>query len=205
MFLIHLLFNNHMKNSNQFPRLCFSRLLIYALSLFGVLIFNSCKKETAEVKQGTYLGVVNASPTLATYNFYLNDSQANGAALPFGGTIKYLQLSPADYAAKFTSANSVESLLTKNVSLAANTIYTLFLISDNKTLDGLLVTDNISAINANAYVRFVNLSPDAPALDMAVTGATETLITNQSFKAASAFTAILLILKSIVQEQLRQH
>jgi hypothetical protein len=161
------------------------------LVLCGVLALQSCKKESSNtIAGGTYLSVVNASPLLATYNVYLNDSQANAAALPFGGVISYLQLTAGDYTAKITSASSVESLLTKKVSLAENSVYSLFLISDNNALDGLLVTDAINAATDKAFIRFINLSPDAPALDMAVKGSTTNIVNNQSFKSASAFTSI---------------
>jgi hypothetical protein len=165
--------------------------IILLMVLIGVLTLQSCKKETSRATAGgTYLSVVNASPSLATYNVYLNDSQANTAALPFGGVISYLQLTAGDYSTKITAASSIESLLTKKVSLAENTVYSLFLISNSNALDGLLVTDGINGATDKAFIRFINLSPDAPALDMTVKGATTSIVSNQSFKSASAFTAI---------------
>jgi len=173
---------NLYSNSNRF----------FALSIvfLSVLLLNSCKKGTTEVAESTYLSIINAAPTSATYNVYLNDGKANAAALPLGGSINYLQLTPGNFSVKFTTASNIESLFTESVSLAVNTIYSYYLISDNNQLDGLLVTDAVGAATDKSFVRFINLSPDAPALDVAVTDATTKLITNQSFKSASAFVSV---------------
>ena len=156
----------------------------------GSLLFNSCKKDdtTAAVISG--LSIINASPTPSTYNVYLNtDTKVNTAALPFGGTRSYVNIPTGSNTLKFTSASSIESILTKTIVSTENVAYSYYLIGNTAAnLDGLLITDDLSVPSGEkAYVRFINVSPDAPALDLAVTAATANTISDKSYKAASAF------------------
>jgi hypothetical protein len=161
---------------------------IFMLSTFTFL-FSSCSKEEETTAAISGLMIVNASPSVATYNFYWGTTKVNPAPLPFGGTISYVQITPGNLKVKFTTANSVESILTKDITLAADKPYSLFLINDVPQLEGLLVEDDLSpSPTEKAYIRFINLSPDAPALDLVQTGSTA-LITDKAFKAVSDFAA----------------
>ena len=168
-----------------------SRLIAITAIALSTLAFNSCKKSDDVTVQATVLSVVNTSPTLGTFNVYLNDAKINSAALPFGGRIAYTQYAAGDFTIKFTTANTVDNLLSKTISLADQTAFTFYLINKAPNLDGLLVSDDLSVYSADkAFVRFINLSPDAPALDLFVKDAATALITNKSYKAVSGFIAV---------------
>jgi len=172
----------------------FSTNAILSLGLLFTLAVSSCKKdddtETTTPETGTsFISVVNASPGLATYNFYMNDVKVNAAALPLGGTVPYAQVNAATYASKFTSASNTESLLTKSITLSSTGVYTYFLIGKVGELDGILVKDEIAGVGTQVAVRLVNLSPDAPALDLVVKDGA-TVITNQFYKSVSSFVAM---------------
>ncbi|TDO23994.1 DUF4397 domain-containing protein [Pedobacter duraquae] len=182
-----------MKISTNFSHNKTSRLLMLIGMTAGALLFNSCKKEDATVTVANGIALINASPTPATYNVYLNtDTRLNSAALPFGGTVSYRTIASGSNTLKFTSASSIESLLTKTVTVSDNSAYSYFLIgSTTSTLDGLLVNDDLSATSSDkAFVRFINLSPDAGSLDLAVTGATTNLISDKTYKTASSFVQV---------------
>lgn len=115
----------------------------------------------------------------------------NPAALPFGGAVSYLSYAAGTYSLKFTTASSAESLLTKNITLNASTYYSTYLINKPGALDVYTISDDLAIPSTDkAYIRFINLSPDAPALDLAKTSATASLVTNKAFKTASAFIAV---------------
>jgi hypothetical protein len=157
------------------------------LFIFVTLFLSACSKKEEAVSASPYLSVINTSPTAGTFNVYLNDVQINTAALPFGGGIAYKQYNPGDYRLKFTTASAIESLLTKNITIANSSIYTFFLLDKGAKLDGLLVTDDFSgSATTKSYVRFINVSPDAPSLDVALTGKAN-LVTDKSYKAISGF------------------
>ncbi len=160
------------------------------LILIGLFTLGSCKKETTDTTPYAALSIFNASPTYATYDFYLNDGKLNSVAIPFGGGASYKQYTAGTYNLKLTTAGRPESLVTKSVALSQNTYYSYFVVNRTASLDGMLITDDVSATSTtNAFVRFINLSPDSPAQDLSVTGSTS-LVTNKTYKTASAFVPI---------------
>jgi hypothetical protein len=172
-------------NLKSFNRI--AAILCLAIASTGL---NSCTKDDSSVPEISGLTVVNASPTLGTYNVYLNTTKVSTAALPFTGTIPYFQITPGSNSVMFTTANSTTSLLTKVVTLEADKAYSLFLIDKAEKLDGLLVSDDLGATATDkALVRFINLSPDAGTLDLVQTGVS-TLVTGQAYKGYSPFSAV---------------
>ena len=159
--------------------------------IIGISIFSSCAKTNSTDITIAYLRAVNASPSLATYNAYLGGSIINSAALPFGGSTAYNSRSAGTYSLKFTTASNTESLFTKDVSLNQNTSYSYYLINKPGQLDGLLISDDLSIPSTDkAYIRFINLSPDAPALDLIKTGTTTSYATNKAYKTNTSFVAV---------------
>ena len=164
--------------------------LIYATLLLCSLLLNSCTKDVATTATA-YLSMVNASPTLGTYNFYLDGTKLNTAAVPFGGTTAYANYTAGEHTAKFTTESASESLLSKSIGLDADGVYSLFLIERPEKLDALLVRDVMTvASTSQAFIRFINLSPDASALDLSVAGTATPLVSGKSYKTASDFQAI---------------
>lgn len=162
-------------------------LLFVAVSMFAV---TSCKKEEQVVTSIAYFRIINASPTLGTFDAYINGQKANTAALPFGGTIRYVQPASGQTDLKFTIANDLDAVLTKSVTLTTNLAYSYYLIGKGASLDGLLITDLMpTTATDKAYVKFINLSPDAPELSLNVLGGAS-LATNKAYKATSEFIAV---------------
>jgi hypothetical protein len=172
--------------SNSFV-ICIIAIAILLLTL----LMQSCKNnDPAPESRITLLSVTNASPTLATYNFYLNNTKVHNGALPFGGGIPYIRLNPGIFAAKLTTESSTESLLSENLTLENGEAYSLFVIEKGTALDYLLIKDEIKTPGEDkARVRFINLSPDAPALNIATKDGVA-IATDKAFKAASEFIEI---------------
>jgi hypothetical protein len=165
----------------------------FLLTAFA-LSFSACSKNETEIPSISGLMVVNAAPNHGTYNVYINKISTpvnTKGALPFLGTISpYFNITPGSNVLKFTTASSVESVYTETTNLEADKAYSYFLINDIPNLSGLLLQDDLSASSAEkAFVRFINVSPDAGNLDLAVdSGAT--LIADKAFKGASEFISI---------------
>ena len=168
------------------------RTLAFASVIFLLILttFSACKKEETP-SSISYIRVVNAAPTLATYYPFLNSASVSSAALPYGGSTAFGPVSAGVSNLKFTTENNAESVLTKSFSLSVSTYNSFYLINKPGSLDGLLITDDLSIPSADkAYVRFINLSPDAPALDLAKTGETTMLTSNKTYKTTSGFIAV---------------
>lgn len=162
------------------------------LILMLFTLFSACKKEETTDTTVSSLRVVNGSPALSTYNVYLNGSQINPAALPFAGSISYSSHAAGAYNLKFTTGSTTASLLSKDLTLNQSAYQSFYLINRPAALDGFTVGDDLSIPSTDkAYVRFINLSPDAPTMDLVKTGTTTaTWFTGRAFKTASGFLAV---------------
>ncbi len=161
-----------------------------AVGLFAVSLLFSCKTEpAAEVNVGSFR-VYNVSPTLSTYDVYINDKKFNSGALPFGGGVKYATLAAGSYDIKFTTAGESQSVLTANgVTIGKNLGHSLFLVGVQPNLDKVYMVDEYpNAEMKKSYVRFVNLSEDAPALELTMNDTS--LVANKTYKSYSDFMPI---------------
>ncbi|SFG61563.1 DUF4397 domain-containing protein [Pedobacter insulae] len=159
--------------------------------LFSFVAFNACKKaDNPPNADGAYIRFINTSPTLGTYNIYFDDKIVNTMAVPFGGTVSYKPYVAGSYSVKYTTATNPESILTKQISLASKKIYSLYLVDKDDKLDALLVTDDASATSTTkAFVKFINLSPDAPALGLDIAQGAS-LFTNKTYKTGTEFVEV---------------
>lgn len=172
--------------TNLIPIRLFSFLLLF--SLIGL---SSCKNEDdAILPDATYIRFINASPTLGTYNIYFADKMVNTAAIPFGGTVSYALYTAGNYTVKYTTATNIESVLTKQITLGASQIQSAYLIDKGAKMDLLLVVDDASVTSTTkAFVKFINLSPDAPALSLDIKAGAN-LVKDKTYKLGSPFIQI---------------
>jgi len=179
---------NILKNeTNKGPDL----LLVFMIIALVTMLFSSCEKEEVTTTGLSSLIIVNASPNLATYNTYLDGTKVIEGALPFGGIIPYSTLTAGDHTVKFTTETDPTALLTKTITVDENKAYSFFIINRKEDMDGLLVSDSPESYSTEkAFVRFINLSPDAPALNLSLSNGTQDLISNKSYKEVSSFMEI---------------
>ncbi len=178
----------YMFKSLQYPSKM-NLLLLFVLALG----WSSCKKaEETIYLDAAYMRVINMSPTLATYNIYANDVKMNTAAIPFGGAVSYSNFEAA-VANKimFTTASNTQSVLTKNITLDKDKIYSLYLIDKGASLTTLLVNDVMAEIPSQekCYVKFLHLGMDAPALTLSIKGGAE-LSGSRTYQTVSEFKEI---------------
>lgn len=166
-----------------------------SVSLWGMMglfiqLSTACMKNDTTTSNTSYLSIINASPTLGTFNIYLDDTQLNTGAIAFGGILSYVEYTAGDHTTKFTTASSTDALLSKTITLSENTVYSYFAIDKGENLDGLLVKDVVTvASTEKAFIRFIHLSPDTKTLDFAIEDKGN-LISNISYKGASEFIAV---------------
>ena len=158
----------------------------------SIALISACGKSDYEPTSYGSFSVYNASPTLATYDAYLNGRKLNTAALPYAGGVKYNQLIQGSYEVKFTVAGETAPLYTKSgITVGNNSISTLYLVGTSDNFDALLTSDETSNTSIEkSYVRFINLSPDAPALNLGIKDETTDLATDKAYKTYSDFIAL---------------
>jgi hypothetical protein len=162
---------------------------LFSLLVTGVL-FSSCMKDntsTLVTQSSSLVLFVQAAPDLPPIDFYLDNSIVNTTALSYTGGINYLNVYTNTKAAYIYNHSTSAKLLTDSLHLKANTAYSLFLANTPANPQFVLLTDTIKQPAANsAGIRFINLSPDAPAVDFAITGGT-VISSNQAFKSFTVF------------------
>ncbi|RZL09260.1 MAG: DUF4397 domain-containing protein [Pedobacter sp.] len=90
----------------------------------------------------------------------------------------------------FTNDAGAEILLTKNITLDESQAYSAFLIDKSDKMDVLLIKDDFTTVSTEkAFIRFINLSPDAPTLDLSLSNDVN-LVSMLAYKSASEFQPI---------------
>lgn len=168
----------------------FKSLFRFAAVLLFVTMFTSCINDDDSAyytpNQDVAFGyVVNASPSSGDLYFYADENQLNSQALNYGSSMGYFRFYLGDRT--FTVKNgSGTTLATTTLTLEDNDYFALFAVNTFNSLELVTYSDElVSPAQGNARVRFINLSPDAPAIDVATT--TSTLATGLDFKDASDF------------------
>jgi len=123
-------------------------------------------------------------------NFYLDANRVNYYPLNYGQNLDYFQVFTGKRTANFYNAGTANTILSDTVTFSQNAIYSLFLTGTTAKPEMVVLRDTLSRpASGQATVRFINLSPDAPAVTLAVQGGA-VLAVNKAYKSASSFTAL---------------
>jgi hypothetical protein len=153
-------------------------------------IFTACKKEPVVVPTTAKLMVVHASPNAPGVDLLIDNVKKNTAALTFPQNTAYLDVTTGTRNIKVNVAGTITSVITADLPFVENKNYTVFAADSVSKIAPVVLTDDLTAPAAGkAHVRFVHLSPNAPAVDVAVTGGS-VVFPNAAFKSATAFTPL---------------
>ncbi len=162
------------------------------VALLGTLAmnFSACKKTPAVVVSKSNVMVVHASPNAPGVDLLVNNAKVNSAALTFPMNTGYLQVDAKTNNIKVNVTGTATSVITADLPFEKDKNYSIFAVDSVSKISPLVLTDDLTAPAAGkAHVRFVHLSPDAPVVDIAVTGGA-VVFPNQAFKSSSAFTPL---------------
>jgi hypothetical protein len=133
--------------------------------------------------------VVHASPNAPAVDLLVNNTVV-AAGLAFPNNTGYLTVSEGTQNVKVRVAGTTTTVIDANPTLAANANYSIFASDSVSRLAPVVLTDDLSSPAAGkAHVRFVHLSPNAPAVDIAVQGGA-VVFPNVAFKGSTAFTPL---------------
>ncbi len=126
--------------------------------------------------------VVHALPDAPAVDVWVDGSVAFSNA-PFQDITDYAGLDAGAYNVQVTPTGATEPVvIDADLDLTAGTDYTVVAVGMLANIEPLVLVDNNSAPAAGkAHVRFVHASPDAPAVDIAMTGG-PVLFSNVPFK-----------------------
>jgi hypothetical protein len=115
----------------------------------------------------------------------LPDPLAYGATFPTDST--YLRLTEGTHNFKVIPTSGISTGLAADATLAANAYYSIFAADTVQLISALVVKDELpDPVQGKIAIRFVNLSPNAPAYDLGVKGGA-VINSSVAYKTASAF------------------
>lgn len=159
--------------------------LLFATAILSIAsLFSSCKKD--EVKSYANINLIHASADAPAFNVYVNKNPFVVSTIPYGGVTGYIQKESGSQ--KFNLNTKDSSVYTFETTVEENKNYSLFLIDSFKRISALLVTDDLATPpNGKARLRFVQISPNAPKLDVVNKNNNDKLFSGLLFKDATGF------------------
>lgn len=167
---------------------------LFFLLLAPMLSFTVCNDDdTDATPERARVLVAHASPSAPGVDLLVDNTKVNSAALTFPNNTGYLNVNAGSRNFKVNVAGTSTTAIEATQNLGANKNYSIFAINKDASgtaFEAVVLEDNLTApASGQAHVRFVHLSPDAPAVDIVnVTGGANTvLIENRAFKSATDF------------------
>lgn len=170
-----------------------NKLLMLTVALMMPLAFVGCDDDEDPVAPAptpqASVNVTHASPDAPAVDLIVDDVEAGGD-LAFPGSTSYLRVNAGTRNVKVNVANTATTVIEGDIPLAAGKYYSVFAVNTVASIEPLVLEDDLTTPAAGkAHVRFIHLSPDAPAVDITTTtGAI--VFGDYVFKEASAFTPL---------------
>lgn len=171
----------------------FKFMAILMVALSTVLSFSSCDDDDDNTPTPVGSGklmIIHASPDAPAVDLLLDGTKLNSSDVNYTDNTPYISATAGTRVLKVNVAGTSTTALQANLSVVSGKNYSVFAIDSVSKLSGLVVEDNLSTpASGKAHVRFIHLSPDAPAVDVAVTGG-GVVFGNKNFKDFTAFTPL---------------
>jgi hypothetical protein len=165
-------------------------ILASVILMSSAVLFTSCKKDE-DVHEHANVMVVHASPDAPGVDLLVDGTKKNSAALNFPNNTGYLELEAGTRNLKVNVAGTSTTVINADVPFTKDMSYSVFAVDSVSVISAIVLTDDLTAPAAgNAHVRFIHLSPDAPAVDVAVASSGTVVFGNKAFKEYTAFTPL---------------
>lgn len=165
---------------------------VTGVAVIAAVSFSSCLKnhhdDYVPQQPVALISAINASPDAQPVDFFLDQNRTATYSISTGNSQDYIRA----YTGKrnlifYTGGNKI---ISDTATLKDKTLYSVFLANLVSKPDLVLLTDTIKQpASGMAAVRFINLSPDAPAADLAIKGG-NVLVSNKSYKGYSGFVTV---------------
>jgi DNA-binding beta-propeller fold protein YncE len=134
--------------------------------------------------------VVHASPDAPGVDLLVDDLVMNTSALEYPDNTGYLGIGSGDRNIKVNASGTEATVIDADLNLMPGMNYSIFATDEVAEIAPLVLTDDLSSpASGNAHVRFIHLSPDAPAVDITLTDGT-IVFGDYSFGEYSDFTPL---------------
>lgn len=158
--------------------------------ILSLLLLSACLPDidAPNLPPAAYVSIYQGAPDAPGIQVSANSNIVNNAPLNYTQWIAYAAFYPGKRDFRFSAFNSATSLLEKELELKADTVYSVFLVEMEDSIDAVMVEDNWAEPTADrAQIRLVNLSPDAGTISMEKSDSTTPVFTGSTFKAITDF------------------
>jgi hypothetical protein len=169
-----------------------NRISIFATGLVvaALVLVSSCKKDDPAIDHAQVL-VTHSSPNAPGVDLLVDNSKQNSSALTYPNNTGYLQLATGTRNIKVNVTGTSTTVIEANLPLVKDMNYSIFAVDSVSKISALVLSDDLTApATGKAHVRFVHLSPNAPAVDVAVASSGAVVFGNKAFKEYTAFTPL---------------
>lgn len=169
----------------------FKKLFLVAVAAVLPLALTSCSDDDNPVASPTVskVMVVHASPDAPVVDLYVDDNLA-GSDLAFPDNTGYLAVNAGNRNVKVKAAGSSTTVIDADVTLASGLFYSVFAVDSLSKIMPVVTVDTLSSPAAGkAHIRFMHLSPNAPAVNITLTDGT-IVFGNKAFKGRTSFTPL---------------
>ncbi|MBP7307203.1 MAG: DUF4397 domain-containing protein [Saprospiraceae bacterium] len=158
----------------------------------SITLFTSCKEdESNDDKSYAKVLVTHASPNAPGVDLLIDNSKQNSSALNFPNNTGYLKVESGTRNIKVNVTGTSTTVIEANLMLAKDNNYSVFAVDSVSNISAIVLADDLSAPAAGkAHVRFIHLSPNAPAVDVAVASSGAVVFGNKKFTEYTAFTPL---------------
>lgn len=167
-------------------------LSMFFMVVFGVTVFAACSDDentVTPVQETALVKVIHASPDAPGVDL-LVDNMVAGTNLTFPNNTGYLSVNSGTRNVKVNVTGTSTTVIEANLPIMTNKNYSVFAVNAVANLEPIVLEDDLSTpASGKAHVRFIHLSPDAPAVDITLTDGT-VVFGDYIFKEASAFTPL---------------
>jgi hypothetical protein len=168
------------------------KLSILMMIAFGLTAFTACSDDDevmAPAPSTSKVLVTHASPDAPGVDILVDNAIA-ASNLTFPNSVGYATLNSGTRNIKVNVTGTSTTALQANLNLAADKNYSIFAVNTVSSIEAIVLEDDLtSPASGKAHVRFIHLSPNAPAVDITLTDGT-VVFGDYIFKEASAFTPL---------------
>ena len=174
----------------KFPAALKQYMILPAIALFAFTV-NACSDDDpvtpAAIKPKTT--VTHASPNAPSVDILVNDAVI-ASNVAYLSSLPYTELNVGNNRIRVNVAGTSTTVIDATLPFDEGKNYSIFAVDSVSKISAIRLDDDLTApASGKTHVRFVHLSPNAPAVDIAVTGG-PVIFPNYSFKQASSFTPI---------------
>ena len=167
-------------------------LSLFLMSIFWITVFTGCSEDDevmAPAPSTSKVIVTHASPDAPGVDILVDNTVA-ASNLTFPNSVGYATLNSGTRNVKVNVTGTSTTALEANLNLAADKNYSIFAVNSVSAIEAIVLEDDLTApASGKAHVRFIHLSPDAPAVDITLTDGT-VVFGDYIFKESSAFTPL---------------